>query len=215
MVSNKFIRDMQIDGMDIFDIRLAQVMISRLNNWGLRSLANGKYTIWESFKSRQEAIVTGALMRSLRGDNSNQGSGADFNATLIYITKNIFPRQDPYLWDIHYNAIKELTEELAEVVVQKGPTVANQSMLLQIQELQRANTRLKNTRAGAPIPAPKTPVHTPPQKNNRPPKNTATPKAATTPKSSGGHPISSSYRRPMDRHSTTEAPDTMSRSLED
>ena len=52
VVSNKFTRDLQIDGMDIFDIRLAQVMTGGLTNWGLRSLANGRHT----FKSRQEAI---------------------------------------------------------------------------------------------------------------------------------------------------------------
>ena len=38
VVSNKFTRDLQIDGMDIFDVRLAQVMTSGLNNWGLRWL---------------------------------------------------------------------------------------------------------------------------------------------------------------------------------
>ena len=87
-------------------------------------------------------------------------------------------------------------------------------MLQQIQELQRENARLKSARAGAPSPAastaPRTPVHTPPPKNNWPPKSTVTPKAAATPKSSGAHPTPPSYRRPKgakDRHSTTEAPD--------
>ena len=99
VVSNKFTRDLQINGMDIFDVRLAQVMTGGLNNWGLPSLANGRHTVWESFKSRQEAITAGTLMRSLRGDNSSQGSGADLNVTLTYMTKNMFPGQDPYLWD--------------------------------------------------------------------------------------------------------------------
>ena len=166
-------------------------MTGGLNNWGLRSLANGRHTVWESFKSRQEAITAGTLMRSLRGDSSTQGSGADLNATLTYMTKNMYQGQDPYLWDNRYNAIKELTKELAKVVVQKGPVAANQSMLQQIQELQRENARLKSARAGAPAAAstaPRTPVHTPPPKNNRPPKSTAKPKAAATPKSSGAHP---------------------------
>ena len=49
-------------------------------------------------------------MRSLRGDNSAQSTGADLNATLTYMTmtNNMFPGQDPYLWDNRYNAIKEL-----------------------------------------------------------------------------------------------------------
>ena len=37
VVSNKFTRELRIDGMDIFDVRLAQVMTGGLNNWGLRS----------------------------------------------------------------------------------------------------------------------------------------------------------------------------------
>ena len=155
-------------------------------------------------------------MRSLRGDSSTQGAGADLNATLTYMTKNMYPGQDRYLWD---NRTKELTKELAKVVVQKGPVAANQSMLQQIQELHRENARLKSARAGAPSPAastaPKTPVHTPPPKNSRPPKSTVTPKAAATPKSLGAHPTPPSYRRPKDRHSTTEAPDNTIRSLED
>ena len=57
-------------------------------------------------------------MRSLRGDSSTQGAGADLNATLTYMTKNMYPGQDRYLWDNRYNAIKELTKELAKVVVQ-------------------------------------------------------------------------------------------------
>ena len=192
--------------MDIFDVRLAQVMTGGLNNWGLCSLANGRHTVWESFKSRQEAIAGGTLMRSLRGDNSSQGSGADLNATLTYMTKNMLPGQDPYLWDNRYNAIKELTKELARVVVQKGPAAANQSMLQQNQELQRENARLKSARAGAPSPAPRTPAHTPPPKNSRPPKSAATPKAAATPKSSGVHPTPASYRRPKDRQNTDQEP---------
>ena len=176
VVSNKFTRDLHIDCMDIFDVRLAQVMTGGLNNWGFRSLANGRHTVWESFKSRQEAITAGTLMRSLRGDSSSQGTGADLNATLTHMTKNMFPGQGPYLWDNRYNAIKELTKELAQVVIQKGPVAANQSMMQQIQELQRENARLKSARVQSP--APKTPVHTrtPPPKNSRPPKSAATPK---------------------------------------
>ncbi|CAE7323111.1 ATG26 [Symbiodinium microadriaticum] len=97
VISNKFTRDLQSDGMDIFAVRLAQVMTGGLNNWGLRSLANGRHTVWELFKSRQEAITAGTLMRALRG-------------------------QDPYLWDNRYMAIKDLAKELAKLVEEwEGP----------------------------------------------------------------------------------------------
>ena len=45
VISNKFSRDLQTDGMDIFDVRLAQFMTGGLNNWGLRSLANFRHTV--------------------------------------------------------------------------------------------------------------------------------------------------------------------------
>ena len=89
VISNKFTRDLQIDGMEIFDICLAQVMTGGLTSWGLRSLANGKHTVGESFRSRQEAITAGTLMRSLRGDSSAQSAGADLNASLTHMTKNM------------------------------------------------------------------------------------------------------------------------------
>ena len=220
VVSNKFTRDLQIDGMDVFDIRLAQVMTGGLTNWGLRSLANGRHTVWESFKSRQEAITAGTLMRALRGENSTRHSGADLNATLTHMTKSMFPGQDPYLWDNRYAAIKELTKELAKTVAQKGPSAANQSMLQQIQELQRKNARLKSEKSqGSRSVIPASPAHTPPPKGTRTPKGSAasglTPRTNQASQASGGRPTPPSYRRPKDRQNSAEVTDGPVRSLED
>ncbi|CAE7777056.1 unnamed protein product, partial [Symbiodinium necroappetens] len=166
VVSNKFTRDLQIDGMDIFDIRLAQ-----------------------------EAITAGTLMRALRG-------------------------QDPYLRDNRYTAIKELAEELAKVVAQKGPSAANQSMLQQIQELQRENARLKSEKSqGSRSVIPASPAHTPPPKGARTPKGSIapglTPRTSQGSQASGGQPTPPSYRRPKDRQSSAEATEGPVRSLED
>ena len=62
VLSNRFTRELNIDGMDIMDVRLSQVTTGGTVNWGLRSLANGRHTVFESFKSRQEAIMAGTLM---------------------------------------------------------------------------------------------------------------------------------------------------------
>ena len=101
-------------------MKLSQVTTGGNTNWGLRSLANGRDKFFETFKSRQEAIMAGTLMRALRGDSVGT-SGADLNATLTHMTKTKFPGQDPYIWDNRYVAIKELVEHLAKVVQQKGP----------------------------------------------------------------------------------------------
>ncbi|CAE7275900.1 hypothetical protein AK812_SmicGene29690 [Symbiodinium microadriaticum] len=115
VLSNRFTRDLNIDGMDIMDVKLSQVTTGGNTNWGLRSLANGRDKFFETFKSRQEAIMAGTLMRALRGDSVGT-SGADLNATLTHMTKTKFP----------------------------GDTSANQSMLDEIRQLQRENARLKS-----------------------------------------------------------------------
>ncbi|CAE7847032.1 unnamed protein product [Symbiodinium necroappetens] len=157
VVSNKFTRDLQIDGMDISKTHRQSLAIwfpywMLMCGWFDQLVGqsdNSRHTVWESFKSRQEAITAGTLMRALRGENSTHYSGADLNSTLTHMTKNMFPGQDPYLWHNRYMAIKELAKELAKVVAQKGPSAASQSMLQQIQELQRENARLKSGRAPA------------------------------------------------------------------
>ena len=71
--------------------------------------------VTRSSPDRKPLITTGTLMRALRGENSTHYSGADLNSTLTHMTKNMFPGQDPYLWDNRYTAIKELAKELAKV----------------------------------------------------------------------------------------------------
>ncbi|CAE7248625.1 Nek1, partial [Symbiodinium sp. CCMP2456] len=90
VISNRFTRELNIDGIDIMDVKLSQVTTGGNVNWGLRSLANGRHTVFESFKSRQEAIMAGTLMRALRGESTGT-SGADLNATLTHMTKTKFP----------------------------------------------------------------------------------------------------------------------------
>ncbi|CAE7185789.1 hypothetical protein AK812_SmicGene42029 [Symbiodinium microadriaticum] len=129
-------------------------------------------------------------------------------------------RQDPYLWDNRYAAIKELAKELAKTVAQKGPSAANQSMLQQIQELQRENARLKSEKSqGSRSVIPASPAHTPPPKGVRTPKGSAasglTPRTNQGSQASGGQPTPPSYRRPKDRQNSAEATDGPVRSLED
>ena len=157
-------------------------------------------------------------MRALRGENTTHSSGADFNSTLTHMTKNMFPGQDPYLWDNRYMAIKELAKDLAKVVAQKGPSAASQSMLQQIQELQRENAKLKSGRAPSST-FPASPAHTPPPKRVRTPRGSVaaclTPHTGQGSQASGGNPTPPSYRRPKDRHQTVEEKEATARSLAD
>ena len=150
VLSNRYTRELQIDGADIMDVRLSQVTTNGPNNWGLRSLAWGCQTVWEAFRSRQEAVFAGTLVRHLRGDSKEAGPSSqapDLNAVLTEMTKVANPGQDPYNWDNRYASIKSLCAELAQLIFQKGPQQANQHLLDKVRELQRENARLKSSSA--------------------------------------------------------------------
>ena len=196
---------------------MSQVTTGGNTNWGLRSLAIGRHTVFESVKSRKEAIMAGTLMRALRGDSVGT-SGADLNATLTHMTKTKFPDQDPCLWDNRYVVIKELVEHLAKVVQQKGPASANQSMLDQIRQLQRENARLKSgghSREARPSASVRPPSEHIAHNETKEP---VTPRTTTrsAPKNSGSAKTlpPPSYRRAKAKP-TAELPNSVVRSLED
>ena len=150
VLSNRYTRELQIDGADIMDVRLSQVTTNGPNNWGLRSLAWGRQTVWEAFRSRQEAVFAGTLVCHLRGDSKEAGPSSqapDLNAVLTEMTKVANPGQDPYNWDNRYASIKSLCAELAQLISQKGPQQANQHLLDKVRELQQENARLKSSSA--------------------------------------------------------------------
>ena len=65
-------REQGIAGMDIMDVPLHKVISGGNNNWALRQVAHGRTVQWENFRSRQEAIFCGVLMRGLRSEQDEQ-----------------------------------------------------------------------------------------------------------------------------------------------
>ena len=87
VVSNRLTREQGIAGVDIMDV---QVISGGNNNWALRQVAHGRTVQWENFRSRQEAIFCGVLIRGLRSEQAEQ-EGSDFVTILNACQKKYFP----------------------------------------------------------------------------------------------------------------------------
>ena len=58
--------------MDIMDVPLHKVISGGNNNWALRQAAHVRTVQRENFRSRQEAIFCGVLMRGFRSEQAEQ-----------------------------------------------------------------------------------------------------------------------------------------------
>ena len=118
VVSNRTSRDLGIAGMDVREIPLRAVVHDGISNWGLRAVANGRTTVWENFRSRQEAVFAGTLVRKLRGSASGSDSIAatpDLNSILIGQQQVLYPGSDVHQWDNRYKAIAHVAEVAARL----------------------------------------------------------------------------------------------------
>ena len=142
MVSNRLTREQGIAGMDIFEVPLSKVVSGGTSNWALRQVAHGRTVQWENFRSRQEAILCGVLMRALRSDQAEK-EGTDFVTILNSSQKKFFPDSDMHDWTARYNTIKRLAEDLVKEFRKKAPVQANQTLLMRLQILESENARLR------------------------------------------------------------------------
>ena len=107
VVSNRLTREQGIAGMDISEVPLSKVVSGGVSNWALRQVAHGRTVQWENFRSRQEAIFSGVLMRALRSEQAEQ-EGTDFVTILNASQKKLFPESDIHDWSARYITIKRL-----------------------------------------------------------------------------------------------------------
>ena len=141
--------------MNIVDVPLCKVISGGVNNWALRQVAHGRTVQWKNFRSRQEAIFCGVLMRALRSDQAEQ-DGTDFVTVLNAFQKKLYPASDMHDWTARYNTIKKLAEDIVKEFRKKAPVQANQTLLIQLQQLESENARLKGQASGSSGQAPKT-----------------------------------------------------------
>ena len=142
VVPNRLTREQGVAGMNILDVPLYKVISGGNNNWALRQVAHGRTVQWENFRSRQEAIFCGVLMRALRSDQAEQ-EGTDFVTVLNASQKKYFPASDLHDWTAWYNTIKRLAQDMIKEFRKKAPVQTNQTLLTRLQTLESENARLK------------------------------------------------------------------------
>ena len=94
-------------------------------------------------------------MRALRSDQAEQ-DGTDFVTVLNAFQKKLYPASDMHDWTARYNTIKKLAEDIVKEFRKKAPVQANQTLLIQLQQLESENARLKGQASGSSGQAPKT-----------------------------------------------------------
>ena len=139
-VSNRLTREQGTSGTNIIDVPLCKVISGGVNNWALRQAAHGRTNQWENFRSRQEAIFCGVLMRALRSDQAEQ-EGTDFVTVLNAFQKKLYPASDLHDWTARYNTIKKLAEDVVNEFRKKAPVQANQTLLTRLQKLESSVER--------------------------------------------------------------------------
>eukprot|EP00439_Symbiodinium_sp_Y106_P071699 s1443_g12.t4 len=110
-VSNRLTREQGIAGMSILDVPLYKVISGGHNNWALRQVAHGRVQ-WENFRSRQEAIFCGALMRALRSDQAEQEGASKVRSAPPSTVQD--PPEDDGAETAHFGPPPPLEENLLE-----------------------------------------------------------------------------------------------------
>ena len=182
VVSNRLTREQGTAGMDVQEIPLKAVIHDGISNWGLRAVANGRTTVWEYFRSRQEAVFAGTLVRKLRGSqgassssSDNVGSGPDLNAIWLSQQQILHPGSDMHQWDNRYKAILHVAEIAAKALRDLAPDTTHQQMLSELDKLRKENASLKATGKVPYRPTPPLPpgvYRCPPRKQPRPSQRT-------------------------------------------
>ena len=175
VVRNRLTRDLGIADMPIFEVPLAKVVSQQHQNWALRQIAHGRTVTWENFRSKQESVFAGVLMRALRGDSA-QSDGMDFVTILNAEQRRRHPTKELHDWEARYDTIKFLAESLATQFRKHAPTKANQDLLTRVQALERENASLKSRTSASLATTQRTPKQqrpspkaTPPSTRRKPP----------------------------------------------
>ena len=98
--------------MPVFDVPLVSVIGQQHENWALRMMAHGRHVSWENFRSRQESVFAGILLRLIRGDLVSP-DGRDFVTIMNAEHKKRHPQKELHDWEARYDTWKHVAEELA------------------------------------------------------------------------------------------------------
>ncbi|CAE7228000.1 DDHD2 [Symbiodinium sp. CCMP2592] len=125
-------------GMEIFEVPLHRVVSGGTSNWALRQVAHGRCVHWENFRSKQEGVFAGVLMRALRSEQAEQ-EGTDFVTILNATQKKLHPDAELHDWSARYKTIQKLAEDLVKDFRKHAPVQTNQTLLQRLHALETEN----------------------------------------------------------------------------
>lgn len=145
MESTQWSRKAQIAGVSVDQVKLVDVMYGGLQNWGLRLIANGRFSALEVFRSRQEAMVASSLFKEIY----NQKDDVD----LTKVLKHFAPANSNFDdFSVKQQAVKSLCTNIVEHLKQYMPVDQNQQMLQELEKLRQENQALKANQGTPPPP---------------------------------------------------------------
>ena len=143
--STQWSRKAQIAGAPVEQVKLVDVMYGGLQNWGLRIIANGRFSALEVFRSRQEAMVASSLFKEIY----NQKDDVDLTKVLKHFAPANSNLDD---FTVKQQAVKSLCANIVDHLKQYMPVDQNQQMLQELEKLRQENQALKANQ-GTPPPA--------------------------------------------------------------
>ena len=150
VANNCCARELGIEGLPVFDVPLVSVIGQQHENGALRMMAHGRRVSWENFRSRQESVSAGILLRLIRGDMVSP-RGQDLVTTMNAEHKKRHPQKELHDWEARYDTLRRVAEEVAVEFRKRSPVGANAALFSRLQELEIENAALKRP-SSAPTP---------------------------------------------------------------
>jgi len=123
-------------GVPVDQVKVVDVIPGGMSNWGLRLIANGRYTAFELFRSRLEAMIASTLTKSfykLQSEIDTQKLVAHFNSSSEDLTD----------WTVKQQAVQAMCDDIVPHLCQYLSVDKNQKFLEQIEALKVENEKLR------------------------------------------------------------------------
>ena len=141
-------RSLGIHNMRIVDVRLWQVLSKKLDNFAFRSTAHRRYTCYEGLRAKNEALITGELVRLLRSDKNSRL----IDTALLRKSRDL--DLDPNQFIDRVKIATHIVQKIIDALASKyeyTPDAANEEVQRQLIALQHENTNLKRARDSIPL----------------------------------------------------------------
>eukprot|EP00435_Cladocopium_sp_Y103_P057003 s172_g19.t1 len=141
--STQWSRKVGLVGQELSSVRVIDVIPNGIANYGMRLLANGRYTTFELFRTRLDALVASTLMKEIY----QRKDTFDLNKLVSH-----FASEDADLneWDQKCAAVQKLSIHILDHLQTLMPVDQQTDLLKQMEALRAENARLKGEQVDPP-----------------------------------------------------------------